>query len=84
MANASPNAFGAQLAFPGRQTIALCGDGGFTMLGLGDLLTEVQRNAPVITPPGGAPGRGRRSRERVRALSGPPRAVGRAVPGTLR
>jgi pyruvate dehydrogenase (quinone) len=48
MANASPNAFGAQLAFPGRQTIALCGDGGFTMLGLSDLLTEVQRKAPVI------------------------------------
>src|SRR5260370_9092348 len=48
MANASPNAFGAELASPGRQTIALCGDGGFTMLGLGDLLTEVQRNAPVI------------------------------------
>ena len=39
MANASPNAFGAQTAFPGRQTIALCGDGGFTMLALGDLLT---------------------------------------------
>ncbi|WP_433200586.1 thiamine pyrophosphate-dependent enzyme [Nocardia sp. CA-107356] len=48
MANASPNAFGAQLAFPGRQTIALCGDGGFTMLGLGDLLTEVQRKAAVV------------------------------------
>ena len=48
MANASPNAFGAQLAFPGRQTIALCGDGGFTMLGLSDLLTEVQRKARVI------------------------------------
>jgi pyruvate dehydrogenase (quinone) len=48
MANASPNAFGAQLAFPGRQTIALCGDGGFTMLGLGDLLTEVQRRARVV------------------------------------
>ncbi|RDI46387.1 thiamine pyrophosphate-dependent enzyme [Nocardia mexicana] len=48
MANASPNAFGAQLAFPGRQTIALCGDGGFTMLGLGDLLTEVQRRTPVV------------------------------------
>ncbi len=48
MANASPNAFGAQLAFPGRQTIALCGDGGFTMLGLSDLLTEVQRRARVI------------------------------------
>src|SRR5580658_2375706 len=48
MANAAPNAFGAQLAFPGRQTIALCGDGGFTMLGLSDLLTEVQRRARVI------------------------------------
>ena len=31
MANAAPNGFGAQLAYPGRQTIALCGDGGFTM-----------------------------------------------------
>jgi pyruvate dehydrogenase (quinone) len=48
MANAAPNAFGAQLAFPGRQTIALCGDGGFTMLGLGDLLTQVQRRTPVV------------------------------------
>ncbi|MCU1489090.1 MAG: thiamine pyrophosphate protein domain protein TPP-binding [Acidimicrobiaceae bacterium] len=48
MASASPNAFGAQLAFPGRQSIALCGDGGFTMLGMGDLLTEVQRKTPVI------------------------------------
>lgn len=48
MANAAPNAFGAQLAFPGRQTIALCGDGGFTMLGLGDLLTQVQRGMPVV------------------------------------
>jgi len=48
MATASPGAFGAQLAFPGRQTIALCGDGGFTMLALGDLLTEVQRRLPVV------------------------------------
>jgi len=48
MANAAPNAFGAQLAFPGRQTIALCGDGGFTMLALGDLLTQVQRKATVV------------------------------------
>ena len=48
MANAAPNAFGAQLAYPGRQTIALCGDEGFTMLGLGDLLTQVQRKSPVI------------------------------------
>jgi pyruvate dehydrogenase (quinone) len=48
MANAAPNAFGAQLAYPGRQTIALCGDGGFTMLGLGDLSTQVERKIPVV------------------------------------
>ena len=48
MASAAPNAFGAQLAYPGRQTIALCGDGGFTMLGLGDLLTQVERKTPVV------------------------------------
>jgi pyruvate dehydrogenase (quinone) len=48
MANAAPNAFGAQLAYPGRQTIAVCGDGGFTMLALGDLLTQVQRKTPVV------------------------------------
>jgi pyruvate dehydrogenase (quinone) len=48
MANAAPNAFGAQLAYPGRQTIAICGDGGFTMLGIGDLLTLVERKAPVV------------------------------------
>jgi pyruvate dehydrogenase (quinone) len=48
MANAAPNAFGAQLAYPGRQTIAMCGDGGFTMLGLGDLLTQVERKSSVV------------------------------------
>ncbi len=48
MASASPNAFGAALSFPGRQVIALCGDGGFTMLGLGDLLTQVQRRTRVV------------------------------------
>ena len=48
MAHAAPNAFGAQLAYPGRQTIALCGDGGFTMLQLGDLPTLVQRKARVV------------------------------------
>jgi pyruvate dehydrogenase (quinone) len=47
MANAAPNAFGAQLAYPGRQMIAMCGDGGFTML-LGDLLTLVERQTPVV------------------------------------
>ena len=48
MANAAPYAFGAQLAYPGRQTIAMCGDGGFTMLGLGDLLTQIERKIPVV------------------------------------
>jgi pyruvate dehydrogenase (quinone) len=48
MANAAANAFGAQLAYPGRQTIAVCGDGGFTMLDLGDLLTQVERKTPVV------------------------------------
>jgi Thiamine pyrophosphate enzyme, C-terminal TPP binding domain len=54
MANAAPNAFGAQLAYPGRQTIALCGDGGFAMLGLGDLRTSTAA-APGIpaTPAAG-------------------------------
>src|ERR1700688_2128194 len=48
MANAAPNAFGAQLAYPGRQTIAICGDGGYSMLALGDLLTQVERRTPVV------------------------------------
>src|SRR6202041_3760888 len=48
MANAAPNAFGAQLAYPRRPTIALCGDGGYGMLGLGDLLTQVERKTPVV------------------------------------
>jgi pyruvate dehydrogenase (quinone) len=48
MANGSPNAMGAQMATPGRQTIALSGDGGFTMLGLGDMLTLVERKMPVV------------------------------------
>jgi pyruvate dehydrogenase (quinone) len=46
MANAMPQAIGAQLACPGRQVIALAGDGGLTML-LGDLLTVRQRKLPV-------------------------------------
>ncbi len=48
MANAAPNAFGAQLAYPGRQTIALCGDGGFTMLALGDLLRRFSARRRVV------------------------------------
>ena len=42
MANAMPQAIGAQAALPGRQVISLSGDGGFTML-MGDLLTFRQR-----------------------------------------
>ena len=46
MANALPQAIGAQLAFPKRQVFSLSGDGGFTML-MGDVLTLVQYNLPV-------------------------------------
>ena len=46
MANAMPHAIGAALACPGRQVIALCGDGGLSML-LGDLATITQYNLPV-------------------------------------
>lgn len=46
MANAMPQAIGAQCAFPKRQVIALCGDGGFTML-MGDFLTLAQEGLPV-------------------------------------
>ncbi len=46
MANAMPQAIGAQAAFPGRQVISLSGDGGFSMM-MGDLLTLSQQNLPV-------------------------------------
>jgi len=46
MANAMPQALGLQKAFPGRQVVALCGDGGLTML-MGDLLTAVQEELPI-------------------------------------
>jgi pyruvate dehydrogenase (quinone) len=46
MANAMPQAIGAQAAFPGRQVISLSGDGGFAML-MGDFLTLVQQKLPV-------------------------------------
>ena len=46
MANALPQAIGAQCAFPQRQVISLSGDGGLSML-LGDLLTLVQLRLPV-------------------------------------
>lgn len=46
MANAMPQALGVQAAFPGRQVVALCGDGGFTML-MGDFITLIQEELPV-------------------------------------
>ncbi|NWD45768.1 ubiquinone-dependent pyruvate dehydrogenase [Pseudomonas yamanorum] len=46
MANAMPQAIGAQAAFPGRQVISISGDGGFTML-MGDFISLAQLNLPV-------------------------------------
>ncbi|WP_106829180.1 thiamine pyrophosphate-dependent enzyme [Parabacteroides pacaensis] len=46
MANAMPQAIGAALAYPDRQVIALCGDGGLAML-LGDLGTITQYKLPI-------------------------------------
>ena len=46
MANALPQAIGAQCAYPGRQVIAMAGDGGLAML-MGDLLTVTQYDLPI-------------------------------------
>ncbi|GGE55529.1 pyruvate dehydrogenase [Pullulanibacillus camelliae] len=46
MANAMPQAIGAQCAMPDRQVIALSGDGGLAML-MGDLLTIRQHQLPI-------------------------------------
>jgi len=46
MANALPQAIGAQVSHPGRQVVALCGDGGLAM-GMGDLLSLRQLKLPV-------------------------------------
>lgn len=46
MANALPQAIGAQLSHPARQVVTLSGDGGMAML-LGDLLSLRQVEAPV-------------------------------------
>ncbi len=46
MANALSMAMGAQFQEPGRQVIALCGDGGFSMLA-GEIITIAQYNLPV-------------------------------------
>jgi len=46
MANALPQAIGAQVSHPGRQVVSMSGDGGFTML-MGDLLSLRQLKLPV-------------------------------------
>ncbi len=46
MANAMPQAIGAQAAYLNRQVISLSGDGGFAML-MGDLLTFAQHKLPA-------------------------------------
>jgi pyruvate dehydrogenase (quinone) len=46
MANAMPQAMGAQAAFPGRQVISMSGDGGFSML-MGDFISLAQLKLPV-------------------------------------
>jgi pyruvate dehydrogenase (quinone) len=46
MANALPQAIGAQVSHSGRQVISMSGDGGFAML-MGDLLTLRQQKLPV-------------------------------------
>jgi len=46
MANAMLQAIGAAFACPGKQVIALCGDGGLSMM-MGDLMTIVQYELPV-------------------------------------
>ncbi|MEV7419851.1 pyruvate dehydrogenase [Streptomyces sp. NPDC089919] len=46
MANALPQAIGAQFSDRGRQVISMSGDGGFSML-MGDFLTLVQYDLPV-------------------------------------
>jgi pyruvate dehydrogenase (quinone) len=46
MAPGLPFAIAAQLAFPGRQSVAIVGDGGFTQL-MGELVTAVKYDLPV-------------------------------------
>lgn len=46
MANALPHAVGAQLSQPDRQVVAICGDGGLSML-LGELITARTNNLPL-------------------------------------
>jgi pyruvate dehydrogenase (quinone) len=46
MAPGLPYAIAAQIAFPGRQSVAMVGDGGFTML-MGEVATAVRYKLPI-------------------------------------
>jgi pyruvate dehydrogenase (quinone) len=46
MANALPYAIAAAIAYPGRQVVAACGDGGLTML-MGELATIAKYKLPI-------------------------------------
>ena len=46
MGNGMPYAVGASMAYPGRQVVAVCGDGGFTMM-MGEMATLVKYKLPV-------------------------------------
>ena len=46
MGNGLPYAIAAATAYPGRQVVALCGDGGFTMM-MGEMATLVKYKLPV-------------------------------------
>jgi pyruvate dehydrogenase (quinone) len=46
MANGLPYAIAAQIAYPGRQSVAFVGDGGFTML-MGEFATAVKYRLPI-------------------------------------
>jgi pyruvate dehydrogenase (quinone) len=46
MGNGLPYAIGAAIAYPGWQVVAVCGDGGFTML-MGEMATLVKYRLPV-------------------------------------
>ena len=46
MAPGLPFAIAGQLAYPGRQSVAIVGDGGFAML-MAEMTTAVQHNLPI-------------------------------------
>ena len=50
MANALPQAIGAQVSHPGRQVVSLSGDGGLAML-MGDVLLLRQLNRQELSMP---------------------------------